>query len=171
MPGKYTAFVSALLALTLAGCTPSEPPPPQREAVPVADSPSASLVSVMPPPDARTLRFRVRAPNTHPLYLDHCNGAFSWGLEHEVSGIWKPAWIVATNACHSDPIVIPAGESLEFTEALTLQPGERLPAGTYRLAIYGLYSAHHPADHAASTEVPHNTRVSAPLALPPRTSP
>ena len=119
------------------------------------------------PPDGDTMRFRLDAPSRHALYLDHCNGAVSWGLEHEVAGTWKPAWIAMVNGCHSAPIRIPAGSFREFSEPVALDPGTHLPAGTYRLALYGVYSRHDADDHAGSTEVPHAERVSEPFAFGP----
>jgi hypothetical protein len=131
----------------------------------------ASLVSLMPPADPRTLRFRLRAPASHPLHLENCNGAFSWGLEHRVAGAWKPAWIVSTNACHSPPIVIPPGESRGFREAVTLSMGESLPADTYKLAIYGLYREHDERHGSDSTMISHALRVSEPFAFGPLAGP
>lgn len=131
----------------------------------------ASLVALMPPSGPRTLRFRLSAPAGHPLHLENCNGAFSWGLEHRVAGAWKPAWIVSTNACHSPPIVIPQGESREFREAVTLSMGESLPADTYKVAIYGLYREHDERHESDSTMIRHTLRVSEPFAFGPLAAP
>ncbi len=145
---------------------------PHTAATPVRQKPEpASLVSLMPPSDPRTLRFRLSAPPSHPLHLENCNGAFSWGLEHRVAGAWKPAWIVSTNACHSPPIVIAPGESREFREAVSLSMGESLPADTYKVAIYGLYRQHDERHRSDSTMIPHALRVSEPFAFGPLAAP
>lgn len=151
----------------LAACAPETPAPPRDEAPPAVQARPASLVSAMPPAGPHTLSFRLSAPSGRPLYLDHCNGAVSWGLEHRVAGVWKPAWIVATDACHSAPIVIPPGRSRLFRETVTLAAGEGLPADTYRIALYGVYLTHDERDHAASTELTHELRVSEPFAFGP----
>lgn len=157
--------------LAIVACSEQEPPPPPVE-VPSAGQPrAASFVTLMRPIDEHTLGFRVSAPGAHPLYLDNCNGAFSWGLERQAAGTWKPAWTVATNACHSAPLVIPAGESREFTEAVTLDRGATLPSDRYRVAVYGLYSIHDSEDHSANTEVPHGLRLSEPFLFGPLTAP
>ncbi len=118
--------------LLLAGC--QAPPPPPAE-------PPARVVTALAPADARTLRMRVSAPRGRALRLDNCNGAFSWGLERPEGGVWKRAWTVATDACHSAPVEIAPGESRTFTEAITLSGEERIAAGTYRITIYALHGA------------------------------
>jgi hypothetical protein len=159
------------VALAFAACDRQQPSPAPAEANAVVGRRSVSFVSAMLPVDGHALRFRIHAPPGHPLYLDHCNGAFSWGLEHRVAGTWKPAWIVATNACHSAPIVIPPGRSRDFTQTVVLNAEETLRADTYRLAVYGLYSDHSSEHHAASTAVPRESRVSEPFAFGPLTAP
>jgi len=124
-------------------------------------------VSLLPSPDARTLRFRLRAPNDHPLLVDNCNGAFSWGLERRVAGVWTSAWTVATDACHSAPIAIPPGASRDFAEAVTLGADERLPADDYRIVVHGVYATHDAADHARNVAVARELLVSAPFAFGP----
>jgi hypothetical protein len=159
------------VVLALAACSPQHPAPARGEAPPAAGPGPASLVSALPPADGRTLRFRLSAPAGQPLHLENCNGAISWGLEREVAGAWKPAWTVATDACHSAPVVIPPGESRVFDEVVTLGTGEDLQAGTYRIAVHGLYRRHDREDHAANPEVPRHLRVSRPFALGPLAAP
>ena len=156
--------------LALAACGPQDTTPARTGTPAAAATRPASLVSALPPAGARTLRFRLTAPPDQALYLDNCNGAFSWGLERQVAGEWKPAWIVATDACHSAPIVLPPAESRVFEEAVTLGADERLPTDSYRIAIHGLYTTHDGSDHAANTEVPHALRTSAPFAFGPLTA-
>lgn len=166
-PKHVAAALAALLALFAAACSAAEE---GRDAPPAAAPRTqgpATLVTLLPPADPRTLRFRLSAPAEHPLHLENCNGAFSWGLEHRAAGAWKPAWIVSTNACHSPPIVIPPGESREFREGVTLSADESLPADTYRIAVYGLYREHDDRHASDSTMVPPELRVSAPFAYGP----
>jgi hypothetical protein len=117
-------------------------------------------------PDERTLRIRLSAPAGHPLYLDNCNGAFPWGLEHHPDSAWTSAWIVATDACHSAPIVIAPGENRTFQVEIGV--GERIEKGTYRLIVYGLHTG---PEGTALTEVPHEMRVSEPFPLGPLDAP
>jgi hypothetical protein len=166
---RNAAAAAALLAIIAAMFWAAEEgrhtaPTPARQT-------PASLVTLMPPAGPRTLRFRLSAPAGHPLHLENCNGAFSWGLEHRVGDAWKPAWIVSTNACHSPRILIPPGESREFREAITLSMGESLPADTYKVAIYGLYREHDDRHASDSTMIPHALRVSEPFAFGPLAAP
>jgi hypothetical protein len=155
-----------LLVLAVLAACDGQRPATTRADTPAVEPRPASLVRALPPADARTLRFRLTAPAAHPLHLENCNGAFSWGLERRVAGDWARAWTVATDACHSAPIVIPPRDSRTFEEAVTLHAGERLPAGTYRIVVHGLYAAY-AEDHAAGAEVPNALRVSAPFELGP----
>src|SRR5688500_283901 len=122
-----------------------------------------SFVSLVSDPTAAAIRFRITAPKDRPLFLENCNGAISWGLEHERSGAWVPAWGAEINGCHSAPIEIAAGTMREFHEARAIRPGTSLPPAPYRLAVYGLYFTHEAPDHSGSIEVPHALRLSAPF--------
>lgn len=151
-----------MFLLALAGC---EQPPDAahgRVAVPprtVAPS-IVAVLSVSPLPD---VGFRISAPEDRALYLDNCNGAISWGLEHEQAHTWVPAWTAEINGCHSQPIEIAAGTAREFVEVFRPRPGDALPPPPYRLAVYGLYFTHESSDHAANVEVPHALRLSQPF--------
>jgi hypothetical protein len=113
------------------------------------------------------------APARGPL--PHCratqpgavSGELPWrvflGLEHRQSGDWVPAWAAEINGCHSAPIEIAAGTVREFHEVVAVRPGESLPPGPYRLAVYGLYFSHDAPDHPANSEVPHALRLSEPF--------
>lgn len=111
--------------------------------------------------------FRITAPRNRRLLLENCNGAISWGLVHERSGAWVPAWGSEINGCHSAPIEIAPGARREFHEILAIRPGESLPPGPYRVAVYGLYFTHDATDHSASSEVPHAFRLSEPFTPAP----
>lgn len=158
------------LSFALAACDrPQDVASARTGSVPTTLPPS--FVSLVAPPHQRTIRFRITAPRRRALYLEHCNGAVSWGLEHQSSGDWVPAWGAEINGCHSVPIEIAAGTAREFDEVLALRPGETLPPGPYRIAVYGLYFTHDSPDHSASLEVPHALRMSQPftpaLSTPP----
>lgn len=150
------------LLLSLVACDRAQevaptaaPAPPERFA--------PSFVSLASPPDLRTMNFRITAPEDRALFLENCNGALSWGLEHELSGRWVPAWGAEINWCHSAPIEIAAGKRLDLRETVAVRPGESLPPGLFRLAVYGLYFTHDSRDHAGNVEVPHAFRLSAPF--------
>ena len=157
-------FMLPTLALLLVAAACDQPPRgPAKVEAPLAAAPRpASYVAVLNRPDERTLRIRLSAPAGHPLYLDNCNGAVPWGLEHRPDGVWTSAWIVATDACHSAPIVIAPGETRTFQ--LEIGVGERIEKGTHRLIVYGLHTG---PEGAAETEVPHGMRVSEPFPLGP----
>jgi hypothetical protein len=158
-------FAQIAALLVLAACDRPQPSPAKVEAPPTAESRPASLVSVMERPDERTLRIQLRAPAGHPLYLENCNGAFSWGLEHRPGGDWTRAWTVATDACYSPPLVIAPGETRIFEVGIGV--GERIEKDTYRLIVHGLHTSPPSLERAAETEVPGDMRVSEPFPLGP----
>lgn len=150
------------LLFSLAACDRLQDVAPDKaSAPPVTLAPS--FVSLASDPDQKTLHFRITAPRAQALYLENCNGAISWGLEHEQSGAWVPAWGAEINGCHSAPIEIAAGTAREFDERFVVRPGEPLPPGPHRLAVYGLYFTHGSPDHAVDVEVPHVFRMSEPF--------
>jgi hypothetical protein len=161
----FTIALPTLALLLAAACDQPKRGPAKAEAPPAAAPRPASFVTVLNRPDERTLRISLSAPAGHPLYLDNCNGAFPWGLEHRPDGVWTSAWIVATDACHSAPIVIPPGGTRTFQVEIGV--GERIEKGTYRLIVYGLHTGPSSPSRAAETEVPHGMRVSEPFPLGP----
>ena len=164
-PSWVALTVTALLAL--GGCAPAdEPVAPPVDASPPIDAPApqgpASFVSLATPPAGNDLVFRIAAPPDRPLFLENCNGAIGWGLEHADGGE-RPAWVVEMNGCHSAPIEIAAGAVREFRETLVIRPHDDLRPGAYRVAVYGLYFVHDARDHAAGVEVPLAQRLSPPF--------
>lgn len=151
-----------MLVLALAACDRPPDVAPITAAAPHRTL-APSFVSLASPPNQNTIHFRITAPKRRALYLENCNGAISWGLEHERSHAWVPAWGAEINGCHSMPMEIPAGSMREFREVLAVRPGETLPPGPYRLAVYGLYFTHKSPDHSASIEVPDAFRMSRPF--------
>lgn len=168
-PPPFTRALPALALVLATACDQPRRGPAKAEAPPAAEPRSASFVTVLNRPDERTLRIRLSAPAGHPLYLDNCNGAFPWGLEHRPDGVWTSAWIVTTDACHSPPIVIPPGETRTFQVGIGV--GEHIEEGTYRVIIYGLHTGPSTLERAAETEVPRGMRVSEPFPLGPLTEP
>lgn len=161
----FAACLATLLILC--GCDVSPDPATVPAPVPAA-MPAPTFVSLAAQPTGHALSFRVTAPKDRALYLDNCNGAISWGLEHARSGNWEPAWGAEINGCHSAPIEIAAGTGLEFHERVSIRPGDAVPAGPYRVAVYGLYFTHDsPHDHARNAEVPHPWRLSPPFRFEP----
>jgi hypothetical protein len=160
---QFTIALPALALLLVAACDQPSRDPAKAEAPPTAAPRPASFVTVLNRPDERTLRIRLSAPAGHPLYLDNCNGAFPWGLEHRPDGVWTSAWIVATDPCHSAPIVIPPGGTRTYQVEIGV--GERIEKGTYRIIVYGLHTGPSSPHRATETEVPHGMRVSEPFPL------
>lgn len=142
-----------------------EPVPPAAEPAPTTPPAGAPLVQLIAPAEGDTLRFRLSAPADQTLYLDHCNGAFAWGLERRVAASWTQGWVAVINQCHSAPIEIPPGGSRVLEGIINLQPGEHIEPDTYRVAIYGLFTAHDQESHLANPEVPAELRVSEPFAF------
>lgn len=146
----------------------SKPAPPGPVDTPATSEPASDrVVSVVAAQNGGALRIQLRAPSNGSLYLDNCNGAFAWGLEHQVNGVWKPAWMAVINQCHSAPIMIAPGEARIFNGTVSLDPGKTLPADRYRIAIYGLFSRHDQENHRDNPEVPVAMRVSEPIELGP----
>ena len=170
---KMARVTVALAALLLAACAPAPAPAPDASpAVESAPGPAAptSYVQASAPAADGTVHLRVAAPPDRALYLDNCNGAFSWGLEHRVDGAWTPAWIPPINGCASPRLVFDAGRSRTLALRYLPGPGEApLPAGTYRLALYGLHYARDFGDRTA--EVPADRRASAPFEFDPGAPP
>lgn len=162
--------VLVLLMFALVACDRPTATAPRDVIAPAATTVAPSFVYLVSAPDTRTIHFRLTAPKTRALYLENCNGAISWGLEHPQSGEWLPAWSAEINGCHSQPIEIAAGTRRDFHETLAPRPGVRLVRGTYRLAVYGLYFTH-ANDHPAHSEVPHALRQSQSFELSDATAP
>ncbi len=152
-----------MLLFSLAACDRSQ----NKAPVKVSDAPETlapSFVSLVSAPNEDAMHFRITAPKSRSLYLENCNGAISWGLEHQQTNDWVPAWGAALDACHSAPMVIAPGTHRDFREVMVSQPGEPLPPpGPYRLAVYGLYFTHDSSDHFANIEAPHALRLSQPF--------
>jgi hypothetical protein len=88
------------------------------------------------------------APADRAAHVENCNGAITTGLQRQSNGKWVDAWIAATNACRSAPIVIPAGGSHAATllvrpraGAVVDPPGRvdgMIEPGKYRVVWFGV---------------------------------
>jgi len=114
-------------------------------------------------------------PTDAPLYIVNCNGAIGWGLQRLV-GEWVEDWIVAMNACLSEPLVVAAGGSR--TDTLYFRPDgggsppsgvsrDPVEEGTYRVVLYGVLTSFDPDARPMGKEVPVEQRVSQPFTIEP----
>jgi hypothetical protein len=119
-------------------------------------------------------RFRARVRAPRDVFLLHCNGAISWGLQRLVAGRWVDAWGAETNGCLSAPIELRAGQVRADT--LTLVSRDDVPRGqgtvqakiepgTYRVAWYGVLTAFDPDARPFGPELPLEQRVSGPITI------
>ena len=116
-----------------------------------------------------------RAPTDQTVYIVHCNGAISWGIQKQVAGRWVDAWAAETNACLSAPIVLRAGEV--HTDTLTLVSRDDVPPGPgtvrhkvepgmYRMIWYGVltsFDANARPGRPLGADLPAEARVSGPI--------
>lgn len=103
------------------------------------------------------------------VYIVNCNGAIGWGLQRKVDGRWVDAWIVATDACLSAPIVVKAGGVRSYSHLLrtggggVVYPGKRqgvVDPGTYRIVWYGVLRSFDRDARPFGEELPLEARVS-----------
>ncbi|HEX8411038.1 MAG TPA: hypothetical protein VF883_19405 [Thermoanaerobaculia bacterium] len=152
------ATLAAALPIVLAACTSTVEAPirTDRSAYIVGSGefgPELKIISTL------------RAPADRAVHVANCNGAIAPGLQRRIDdqgdGTWVDAWIAATDACASSPIVIPAGGT--HTAELLIRPGagavtyprpnnDALESGTYRVVWHG-------------TDLPLEQRVSAPFTI------
>lgn len=153
------ATLAAALLVVLAACTTTVEAPirTDRSAYIVGSGqfgPELKIISML------------RAPADRAVHIANCSGAIAPGLQRRVNDTWVDAWIAATDACASAPIVIPPGGT--HTAELLIRPGagavtyprpnsDALESGTYRVVWHG-------------TDIPLEQRVSAPFTIeaPPR---
>lgn len=172
----------ALFAILLVACTEVPSPEAPKKTVPLPETPASPLRT-----DSSRYAFRhgfhgpeltivstLQAPKDRTLYVTNCNGAMSNGLQRRVDGQWVMAWGAATNACLSEPIVIPAGG--QRTEPITLRPGagavihpeddsQLIAPGTYRVVWHGVYTTYDANARPFGNELPLGQRASAPILI------
>ena len=167
-----------LLAYAL-GCGfpgPQDLPPPAvepRVAHPIEIDATHYRMTEGPYGPETVITSRFIAPSDRSVYVANCNGAIGTGLQRLVGEEWVSAWVVAMNACMSEPIEIPPGGS--HVGVIIVRPrggavtwpegaGDRLEPGTYRVVWYGVASSPDPAA-SYSAQLPLEERVSRPFTL------
>ncbi len=161
---------TALLAIVLFACVkPAEQqqsaPPPAVETAPVTTDRARYELRPGPYGPQTTIVTTFTAPADKPVYLLNCNGALSVGMQRREGNTWARGWIAEINACHSQPILVPAGK----THTATMTPVDRshmpVPPGTYRAIWYGVLTSYDSDEHRAGDELPLEQRVSAPFTI------
>ena len=118
-----------------------------------------------------------RPPTNQTVYIVHCNGAISWGIQKQVAGRWVDAWVAETNGCLSPPIIVRGGEL--HTDTLTIVSRDDVPPGpgtvrhkvedgTYRMIWYGVltsFDAKAPPGRPLGAELAVEARVSGPIRI------
>ena len=118
-----------------------------------------------------------RAPTDQAVYVVHCNGAISWGIQKQVDDRWVDAWVAETNGCLSPPIVLRGGDL--HTDTLTLVSREDVPPGpgtvrhkvepgVYRMIWYGVltsFDAKALPGRPLGADLPAEARVSGPIRI------
>lgn len=103
------------------------------------------------------------------VYILNCNGAIGWGLQRQVDARWVDAWIVATDACLSAPIMVRAGSVHSYSHLLrtggggVVYPEKRqgvVDPGTYRIVWYGVLRSFDRDARPFGEELPLGMRVS-----------
>jgi hypothetical protein len=129
-----------------------------------------------------TIATTFHAPPDRPVYVENCNGAIGTGLQHLEGSKWVDVWAAERNACLSEPIVIPAGESR--TEIIVAASGAhaavdsrrndtRIDGGTFRVVWHGLYTSFDLDARPFGPQLPLEQRISAPITIeaPPPVDP
>ena len=165
----------ALLALLSSSCTPRTTPPSPHGA-PIRTDSERYVLRPGQFGNQATIIATFSAPRDTAVHILHCNGAISWGLQQLVEDHWTDAWVAATNACLSPPIVVPAGGA--HTDTLTivpqggavLNPGEGdegIVPGTYRVVWYHVLTSFDPNARPFGNELSLEQRVSDPIVIEP----
>lgn len=159
------------------------PPAPRPATVPaaaIATDRSRYVMQAGPFGPEVTIRTTFRAPADRDVYLLHCNGALSVGVQQKVGSEWRNAWIAETNGCFSAPILVPAGGEHQtpmtvLSRAEAPDPAQRtetrIESGTYRAVWFGVVTSFEPRDPSKTVELPLGQRVSAPFTIENRVRP
>ncbi len=117
---------------------------------------------------------RFTAPADTAVFILHCNGAISWGLQRLVDGRWENAWVATTNGCLSAPIQVTGGgtyaDTLELISRTDMPPNPgtvqaEVPPGTYRVVWFGVLTAFDLDARPFGDELGLEHRVSAPIVI------
>ena len=133
-----------------------------------------TVYELLPGPVGHEARIFARFRASRDVFITHCNGAISWGLQRLVAGRWVDAWGAETNGCLSPPIELRAGQVRADTLMLvsrndvprgrgTVQA--KIEPGTYRVAWYGVLTAFDPEARPFGPELPIEERVSGPITI------
>ena len=156
--------ITPALLIALVACTQEGTPPQRRvhrQAMPapiVTDRTQYQFHEGRYGPET-TIVMTFTAPAGKPVYVHHCNGAQSLGLQRRDGNNWVNAWTTETNGCFSAPIVIPAGGRLKATMTVVSRPqfGMGVEPGTYRAIWHNVLTS--------GGELPVEQRVSAPFVI------
>ena len=113
------------------------------------------------------------APKDTTVYVLHCNGAISWGLQRLEGGRWRDAWMAETNGCLSSPFVVPGGGTRSDTLGVISRRDVPLSGpvqqfvepGTYRVVWYGVLTAFDLDARPFGPELSLERRVSGPITI------
>jgi hypothetical protein len=149
------------------------PAPVTNDAAPVRTDRSSYVLTDAGRGPETTIVATLRAPEDRAVYIANCNGASGVGLQRKVGDEWVPAWVIAMNACLSEPIVLPPGA--EHTASIfvhehsggVLHPraNRMIESGTYRVVWTGVLTEYDPDAEGFGPELPLEQRVSAPITI------
>jgi hypothetical protein len=151
-------------------------PPPDRTAeatAPVRTDRSSYRLTPGPSGPEATIVTTFQGPADRSVYLENCNGAIGVTLQRKVGQEWVYAWMVAMNACLSEPIEVPPGgehsTSLYLHEnagGVSYPPGARMiESGTYRMVWSGVITSYDLSRAQFGPELPLEERVSEPFTI------
>jgi hypothetical protein len=123
------------LLFALLGCTPTAIP----DAAYVASEKHSSYVHAVAS-GPRSFTVSVRAPDSHPLFLENCNGAVNWALTAHTEPNDSFAWITERDACLSAPIKIEPGTSGSL-QLVTSNGASAPPPGQYHVVLLGVFAS------------------------------
>lgn len=101
-----------------------------------------------------------------PVHFHNCNGIIVPTLEKRTGDAWSSAWVGASPACRSAPVVVPPdaeyGDTVRVRAAPDMHP--QFPVaeigGTYRLVWHGVVHSYHSDAPGPGTPLPQEERTS-----------
>ncbi len=179
-PGRFLGRVlaSGLILLVMAACTakpesgsPASAPP--EPVVPIRTDRDRYVLRPQPFGHVATIVATFTAPRDTTVYILHCNGAISWGLQRLEGGQWTDAWAATTNGCLSPPFVVPGGDVRTDTLGLVSRNDVPLSGsiqhhvepGTYRVVWYNVLTSFDPEARPLGPELSLEQRVSGPITI------
>ena len=176
MNGSALPIPAAIVLLGLLGCAPRAERAPASAAPAVATTAGIATdraqYALAPGPYGLQTRIitTFRAPADTTAWILHCNGAIAWGLQRQVDGSWRDAWVVMTDQCLSPAIIIFGDSAFVDTLIFSASAGAAIDSagigpGTYRVAFYNVLTSFDAAARPFGPELPLEQRVSAPITL------